>query len=98
MGYKKKRSKDSLVASSIITGLLLISAVLMGRPDTTYGVRLALGSPTSGSPNLHQFSSLYLQALHNCAQSLPDTKADHALRCTTGKLYTTRDCSVFRAR
>ena len=43
MGYKKKRSKDSLIASSIITGLLLVSAYLMGRPDTTYGVRLALG-------------------------------------------------------
>ena len=47
MGYKKKKSKDSLVASSIITGLLLISAILMGRPNTTYGVRLALGSPNS---------------------------------------------------
>lgn len=54
MGYKKKKSKDSLVASSIIAGLLLISAILMGRPDTTYGVRLALGSPTSCSSNLHQ--------------------------------------------
>ena len=45
MGYKKKRSKDSLIASSIIAGLLLTSAYLMGRPDTTYGVRLALGDP-----------------------------------------------------
>lgn len=78
MGYKKKKSKDSLVASSIITGLLLISAILMGRPDTTYGVRLALGSPISCSSNLH-----------NCPPSLIDTKADHALRCTAGKLYTT---------
>ncbi len=43
MGYKKKRSKDSLIASSIITGFLLSSAYLMGKPDTTYGVRLALG-------------------------------------------------------
>ena len=43
MGYKKKRSKDSLIASSIIAGLMLVSAFLMGRPDTTYGVRLALG-------------------------------------------------------
>jgi len=43
MGYRKKRSKDSLIASSIITGLLLTSAYLMGKPDTTYGVRLALG-------------------------------------------------------
>ena len=43
MGYKKKRSKDSLIASSIITGLLLSSAYLMGKPNTTYGVRLALG-------------------------------------------------------
>jgi len=43
MGYKKKRSKDSLIASSIIAGLLLSSAYLMGKPNTTYGVRLALG-------------------------------------------------------
>ena len=43
MGYKKKRSKDSLIASSIIAGLMLVSAFLMSRPDTTYGVRLALG-------------------------------------------------------
>lgn len=45
MGYKKKRSKDSLVASSIIAGLLLFSAYLMGKPNTTYGIRLALGGP-----------------------------------------------------
>ena len=44
MGYKKKRSKDSLIASSIIAGLLLVSAYLMGKPSTTYGVRLALGN------------------------------------------------------
>ena len=43
MGFKKKRSKDSLIASSIISGLLMAAAYLMGRPDTTYGVRLALG-------------------------------------------------------
>lgn len=43
MGYKKKRSKDSLIASSIIAGLLLFSAYLMGKPNTTYGIRLALG-------------------------------------------------------
>lgn len=49
MGYKKKKSKDSLTASSIIAGLLLTSAYLMGRPNTTYGVRLALGIPTSCS-------------------------------------------------
>lgn len=47
MGYKKKKSKDSLIASSIIAGLLLVSAYLMGRPSTTYGVRLAL--VTTGS-------------------------------------------------
>lgn len=50
MGYKKKKSKDSLIASSIIAGLLLISAYLMGRPDTTYGVRLALGNPAATFP------------------------------------------------
>ena len=43
MGYKKKRSKDSLIASSVIAGMMLVSAYLMGKPDTTYGVRLALG-------------------------------------------------------
>ena len=43
MGYKKKRSKDSLIASSIIAGLLFFSAYLMGKPNTTYGIRLALG-------------------------------------------------------
>lgn len=42
MGYKKKRSKDSLIASSVIAGMMLVSAYLMGKPDTTYGVRLAL--------------------------------------------------------
>ncbi|DBA83597.1 hypothetical protein WJX77_003032 [Trebouxia sp. C0004] len=47
MGYKKKRSKDSLIASSIITGLLLSSAYLMGKPNTTYGVRLALVTTAS---------------------------------------------------
>lgn len=55
MGYKKKKSKDSLIASSIIAGLLLISAYLMGRPDTTYGVRLALGKPTASSPTCINF-------------------------------------------
>ena len=58
MGYKKKKSKDSLIASSIIAGLLLISAYLMGRPDTTYGVRLALGNPTASSSNLLSSSLL----------------------------------------
>jgi len=42
MGYKKKRSRDSLIASSIIAGLLFFSAYLMGKPNTTYGIRLAL--------------------------------------------------------
>ena len=55
MGYKKKKSKDSLIASSIIAGLLLISAYLMGRPDTTYGVRLALGNRTASSPTCINF-------------------------------------------
>lgn len=69
MGYKKKRSKDSLIASSIITGLLLSSAYLMGKPNTTYGVRLALGVyPVPLSTSLFLTSYAICQLL--CTQLL----------------------------
>ena len=53
MGYKKKRSKDSLIASSIIAGLLFFSAYLMGKPNTTYGIRLALGMSNTSPERSH---------------------------------------------
>ena len=85
MGYKKKRSKDSLIASSIIAGLLLFSAYLMGKPNTTYGVRLAMGMSPHSSPRwsklavklvqtfLYTFCFIYvwMQAFHDaCMHSL----------------------------
>ena len=50
MGYKKKGSRDSLIASSILAGLLVLSAGLMSLAGNSYGVRLAAGTmctPTS---------------------------------------------------
>jgi uncharacterized membrane protein (UPF0136 family) len=41
-GYKKKGSRDSLIASSIIAGLLAVAGVMMGNPSNTYSIRLAL--------------------------------------------------------
>ena len=43
MGYKKKGSRDSLIASSILAGLLVLSAGLMTLAGNSYGVRLAAG-------------------------------------------------------
>ena len=43
MGYKKKGSRDSLIASSILAGLLVLSAGLMSLAGNSYGVRLAAG-------------------------------------------------------
>ena len=86
MGYKKKRSKESLIASSIIAGLLLISAYLMGRPDTTYGVRLALGTPTSRSfspvRNASAHCWLACMVLCTCAQTVKVVLQMQCMRCT----------------
>ena len=43
MVYKKKGSRDSLIASSILAGLLVMSAGLMSLAGNSYGVRLAAG-------------------------------------------------------
>lgn len=88
MGYKKKKSKDSLIASSIIAGLLLVSAYLMGRPSTTYGVRLALGIPCSCSSSPpSELLYCFDQNLHGCAQTIQSVFTQctcHGGRCTLG--------------
>lgn len=77
MGYKKKRSKDSLIASSIIAGLLLVSAYLMGKPSTTYGVRLALGNlPACCSGNAY-----------NPKHTLPGSESWHFMQPSSCSLY-----------
>lgn len=43
MGYIKKGSTTSLVASTAVSLLLFVSASLMGRPDQRIGSLLALG-------------------------------------------------------
>eukprot|EP00891_Asterochloris_glomerata_P005385 jgi/Astpho2/5385/Aster-05928 len=51
MGYKKKGSRDSLIASSILAGLLVMSAGLMSLAGNSYGVRLA--AVTTGTLGLY---------------------------------------------
>lgn len=49
MGYIKKGSTASLVASTAVSLLLFVSASLMGRPDQRIGSLLALGEGGGGA-------------------------------------------------
>ena len=46
MGYKKKGSKASLQASSVLAAILIFSGLLLGGKFAMLGAALALGEPT----------------------------------------------------
>ncbi len=93
MGYKKKRSQDSLIASSIIAGLLLTSAYLMGKPNTTYGVRLALGIHPVALSTL-SFHIYYAICQFLCTQLLPSWQHYAAVDLAISTVTTNVQCKL----